>query len=132
MTDLPFETTVPVRYADHDTLGRVNNAVFASYLEEARVAFLRDVLEDVVGDPSFVIANLEIDFLAPVTSGSVDVGLGVAEVSERSFSLEYEVAADGDVVAVGSTVQVHVDPETREASALPEDWRDFLAEYRIG
>ena len=127
MTDFPYETAIPVRYVDHDTLGHVNNAVYATFLEEARIAYFTEALDEPLTDRSMVIASLEMDFLAPVTSQSVTVALDVVDVGDKSFTMEYEVEAAGDVVARAETVQVHVDPETGASMSLPDDWREAFA-----
>jgi acyl-CoA thioester hydrolase len=38
-------TTLQVRFRDIDAFGHVNNAVFFSYLEQARIRYLLDVLQ---------------------------------------------------------------------------------------
>ena len=123
MTDLQYETDIPVRYADQDTLGHVNNAVYATYLEEARISYFREVLGETLTDRSMVVANLEIDFLAPVTSERVVVGVEVADVGARSFTLEYSIEAEDTIAATATTVQVHIDPETGDPKSVPDDWR---------
>ena len=39
-----FETPVAVRFKDLDAMGHVNNAVFATYFEEARATFAREAM----------------------------------------------------------------------------------------
>jgi len=39
-----FQTEIPVRYSDIDSYGHVNNATYATYLEEARIDYLEAVL----------------------------------------------------------------------------------------
>jgi len=52
-----------VRFRDLDSMGHVNNAVFLTYLEEARIAFLfgRGATTD-----SLIVARVEIDYRSPV------------------------------------------------------------------
>lgn len=123
MTELQYETDIPVRYADQDTLGHVNNAVYATYLEEARISYFRDVLDETLTDRSMVVANLAVDFLAPVTSDSVVVGVEVTDIGTKSFTLEYAIEARDTIAATATTVQVHIDPDTGDPKAVPEDWR---------
>ncbi|MFB6270825.1 MAG: acyl-CoA thioesterase, partial [Halobacterium sp.] len=40
MTEFAFTHAVDVRYQDYDMLGHVNNAVYVTYLEDARTAYL--------------------------------------------------------------------------------------------
>ena len=58
-----FEHSVDVRWRDLDALDHVNHAVFLTYLEEGRDAFYVRLLG---GDPSYVVARLEVDLRAEV------------------------------------------------------------------
>ena len=79
LEDFAFRTYDKLRYGDTDRQGHVNNAVFATFLETGRVELIegrswRD------GTASFVIARLEIDYVAEVLwPGTVDIGTSVEE-----------------------------------------------------
>jgi len=125
MTEFGFTHTVDVRYQDYDMLGHVNNAVYLTYLEDARSAYFSRRLGLSFGDIDMVVAHLEVDFRAPVEDADeVDVAIAVTDVGDTSFTMRYEVR-DGDTVALeGESVQVTVDPETGESRPVPEAWRD--------
>jgi len=125
MTEFPFSTTVDVRYQDHDTLGHVNNAVYVTYMEEARVAYLSEYAGLSMGDISMVVAHLDVDFRRTVEyADAVEVAVGVTDVGGSSFTMAYEVR-DGEQVAVeGESVQVALDPETGESQPVPDEWRE--------
>jgi len=125
MTEFPFSTTVDVRYQDHDTLGHVNNAVYVTYMEEARVAYLSEYAGLSMDDISMVVAHLDVDFRRTVEyADAVEVAVGVTDVGGSSFTMAYEVR-DGEQVAVeGESVQVALDPETGESQPVPDEWRE--------
>jgi len=129
--DLSFEHSVPVRYRDLDTYGHVNNVVYGTYCEEARVAYLREVLDlDDPNDLSMVVVSLEIDFRASVTElTTVEVGVGVTRLGESSLTMAYELRQDSDLVAEAETTQAYIDPEVRETRPLPEAWREQIGEF---
>jgi acyl-CoA thioester hydrolase len=130
MSDDVYAVDVPVRYQDVDALGHVNNAIYATYLEEARVQYLPDVLGD-TGAIEAVLANLEIDYRRPVTleDGVVTVAVSVVDVGTKSVTFEYEVYASGDLAAEASTVQVAYDADTGSSVEIPEAWRQRLREF---
>jgi acyl-CoA thioester hydrolase len=129
--DTTFEHEVDVRYRDIDAFGHVNNVVYGTYCEEARVAYMMEVLElETLDDLSVVVVSLDVDFRSPVSDPStVDVGLEVVRIGTASFSMAYELRQHGELVAEAETTQVHVDTETGESRLLPEEWRERLAEY---
>ncbi|MFP4174586.1 MAG: acyl-CoA thioesterase [Halobacteriales archaeon] len=129
MDDYPYVTEVDTRFRDLDLMGHVNNAVYASYLEEARVAYYDEVLDVGVDELGFVLAHLEIDYERPIQHGDeVSVGLRTADVSDKSMTTEYRVEADDAVAATAKSVQVAVD-EDGKARRVPDDWRKQIEEF---
>ena len=120
-----FVHTENVRFRDLDSMGHVNNAVFLTYLEEARIAFLfgRGATTD-----SLIVARVEIDYRSPVRLGEkVEVDVRCTRLGTKSFDLEYELRAGGRVVAEAKTVCVGYDYESGETLPIPEAWRERLA-----
>ncbi|KTG11204.1 thioesterase [Haloprofundus marisrubri] len=129
MTTLAHETDIEVRFRDLDPLGHVNHAVYASYCEQARIRYLRDVLDLTADDLPMVVANLELNYRKPVTfDEELTVGVSVASVGDSSFTMEYELRTD-DVVATAETTQVVVDRETKRPTSVPSEWRERFHEY---
>ena len=59
-----------VRFRDLDPMGHVNNAVFLTYIESARAAFLQHLgAVQTLEDLAIIVARIEIDFRAPVRFG---------------------------------------------------------------
>lgn len=128
--DFRFDIEIPVRYRDLDTLSHVNNSVYATYLEQARVEYVDRVLEEGFESGGMVLANVEIDFRRPVTmaAGSVRVECGVVDVGGSSFRMGYRVCgADDAPAATAESVQVAVAGE--EPRPVPEAWRDAFRAY---
>jgi acyl-CoA thioester hydrolase len=114
-----------VRFRDLDGMAHVNNAVFSTCLEQARLAWFGDAdpqpLEDVI------LARTEIDFRSPVRLGEVvEIGVRPARIGTKSFELEYELQADGRLVASAKSVLVGYDYERAQSMPIPERWRRRL------
>jgi len=92
-----------VRFRDCDSMGHVNNAVFSTYLEEARI--------DVVGSlDAFILARVEIDFRAELRAGEeIEVGSRVGRIGTKSFDLEHEIRVGERLVAEARSVLVGYD-----------------------
>lgn len=127
MTDFEYWTDVELRYDDLDTAGHVNNARYVTYLEQARTKYLADLLEVTLSDIQLVVAHLDIDFLRPIRWGQdVTVGIRVSELGTKSFTMVYEVQADGEPAATAESVQVTVDPHGYETCPVPTSWRERI------
>ncbi|GAB1335673.1 thioesterase family protein [Streptomyces sp. E-15] len=119
----------PLRWADMDAYGHVNNVVFLRYLEEARIDFLFRPDKDF--QQGSVVARHEIDYKRQLVHRHepVDIELWVTEIRAASFTLAYEVK-DGDLVYVrASTVIVPFDFEGQRPRRITAEEREFLREY---
>ena len=132
MTDFEYETELQVRFRDLDAMGHVNNAVYATYLEQARVDYYADVLGVGLDDIDTVLVNLEIDYRHEVTLAdeTVTVAMGVRSIGESSVVVGYELRAGDRVAATAETTQVYVDPEAGTSRPLPEDWVEKMESRR--
>ena len=125
---LVFEHQVSVRWRDTDALGHVNNAVYLTYLEEARDAFYLHAL----GDPIYVVVHLEIDFRAEVRHDNriVHVEIGVEQVGTTSLTTRETLrTADGEVVADAHVITVRWDQGARGAVPFTDEQRARLGEF---
>ena len=129
MDGFPFVHRDAVRFRDLDAFGHVNNAVYATYLEDARNAYLRELgLVRSIADIKMILARQEIDFRAQVDVGEqLEVGVRPARFGTKSFDLEYEIRAGDRVAATAKSVIVAFDYDANESIPLPDDWRRTLA-----
>jgi acyl-CoA thioester hydrolase len=118
-----------VRFRDVDAMGHVNNAVFASYVEQARIEYLSSMgLLDGPLYMGMILARLELDFLAPgQPQGEVEIGVRVTRSGNKSFELAYELQQEGSAIARATTVLVAYDYERSQSMPLPDAWREQLA-----
>ena len=129
MACFPFVYRETVRFRDLDPMGHVNNAVFLTYLESARTAFLVELdLAREIQDLPLIVARVEIDFRSPVRFGeTVEIGVRAARFGEKSFDLEYELRAAGRLAAEAKSVCVAYDYAAGRTVALPPVWRERMA-----
>ncbi len=127
-------TTLQVRFRDTDAFGHVNNAVFFSYAELARVRYLIDVLEP---DEPFermplILARVECDFRSPILFGQeVGVETRVERIGRSSIAMRHRMTAtpDARVVADVDSVLVTYDDAAARPMPVPEDWRERIGRY---
>ena len=123
----PFVYRDTVRFRDLDGMGHVNNAVFLTYMESARIAFLSSLGAGETPQHTLILARAEADFRSPIAFGEeVEVGVRTSRVGTKSFELEYEVRADGRLAAEGRSVLVGYDYERGASVEIPEEWREWL------
>jgi acyl-CoA thioester hydrolase len=123
LDDFPYVHAEPIRYADMDRQGHVNNAIYSTFLESGRVNLFRDPRSGLdTADVETVLARIEIDYLLELRwPGTVQIGTGVARVGRTSVVLDQAVFSEGACAAVATAVMVLMDRATRRPRPLPED-----------
>ena len=120
MADFPHVHRDSVRFRDCDAIGHVNNAVYSTYLEEARIGVLGDLID-------FILARVEIDFRSELRAGEeVEVRTRCARIGTKSFDLKHVIAAGDRVVAEARSVLVSYDYDRGESIPVPDDLRARL------
>ncbi|MDH7485923.1 MAG: thioesterase family protein [Anaerolineae bacterium] len=130
LTDFPVVVPIVVRFRDLDAMGHVNNAVYLTYFEMARVAYHQRL----TGRPTFdfrdfdfILAEVTCRYRSPAYLGeTLLVGIRVASVGRKSFVFEYEMRdqASGRLVAEGRSVQVMYDYREQRSKPVSDE---FLA-----
>jgi acyl-CoA thioester hydrolase len=121
---LPLAT----RYADYDTKGHVNNAVYLTYFEMARHRAWVDALGGGADFP-FIIAEATVRYLSQAMIGEpLDIEICTTEIRTKAWVWSYVIRASRDerVVAEGKTVQVMFDYANRRTIPIPGDLRERL------
>ena len=128
---MQFRHSVPLRFSDTDAMGHVNHARFLSYLEDSRVAFLVRLGDQAAFAPGLIVARIEIDYVKPImlSAEPVAVTLWVSHVGTKSFTLDYEMHHDGELVGRAKSVIVAFDYAKQQSRVLGEAEKQALGEY---
>ncbi len=97
--DFAHQVEIDVRFADTDAMGHVNNAVYLTYCEMARVRYWTEVTGEPIapgheGAESLILAEARITYRAPVFHGErVTVETRATRLGRSSFILEHRLTA---------------------------------------
>ena len=120
MEAFPFVRRERVRFRDCDAMGHVNNAVYSTFLEEARIEVLGGLTD-------FILARVEIDFRAELRAGEeIEIGTRCSRIGTKSLELEHEIRVGGRVAAEARSILVGYDYELAESVPLPEELKARL------
>lgn len=86
----------PLRWADMDSLGHVNNVTYVDYLQESRVDMLRLNAPEPGGEElaeGVVVVRHEVEFVAPLVFRfePVRIESWVTRIRAASFTMAYEI-----------------------------------------
>ena len=128
MKSLLFSHRLEVRFRDCDPMGHVNNAVYLTYLEQARFAHWRTIYD---GDeaPAVILARVEIDYRKPANYGDVlEIRIFLERIGNTSITYAYEVLDQGGgLVAEAKSVLVSYDYAAGRPVPVPGDVRARIA-----
>ena len=129
-----FSINISIRFRDIDFMGHVNNAVFFTFFEEGRKAFLNKILN--ISDPddyNFILAHISCDYLKPVKINDlITLQLWIGKTGSKSFTFIYKLINKKDdllVYAKGKSVQVFFDYKKNCTIQIPNEFIDKISEY---
>jgi acyl-CoA thioester hydrolase len=130
-----FYHPITVRYADLDPQGHVNNAVYLSYVESARLGYYQATgiwQKDSGALTGMVVAHLDIDYLASITLGmALRVGIRLERIGNKSLTLAFQIESlpEHSVMARGTSVMVAYDNAAQKSIPFPLDWREKIQQF---
>ncbi len=132
-----FRHRVTARFSDCDPLGHVNNAVYLTFLEQARLllwraqyGFTSRVPKDGNRGEGFILARAEVDFRSQAyDTDELEVRLALGGFGRTSATYEYEIVhvETGRLVAAAKTVQVWFDYDTNTPVPISDQLKSRLA-----
>ena len=133
MKILPY--TPEIRFFDIDAMGHVNNSVYFSYFEMARVHFFGQLIGRNWNwrKNGVLVAHNEIDYLHPILfEDAINIYVSVLKVGTKSFTLGYEIKSGEKIFATGKSVMVTYDFINNHTTEIPTEYKGLLEQLLVG
>lgn len=129
-----FKMKLDIRWSDMDEMRHVNNAVYHTYTEQARINYFHDTLQLDWTKASFILASAHIDYLKPLVFPSeAYIYLRCTKFGTKSFELQYliTVVEKGveNLSASVVTTLVMFDYKTNKTEVMPESIKETIRNY---
>lgn len=128
-----YETDIPLRFGDIDSMGHVNNAVTMTLFELGRAKFFADVLGvRRVEDYEFILAEATVRYRIPILlQDHVRLRMFITDVARSSFRFRAELfdPRDGRVYTEADTTQVMYDYAKGRAKHVPPGFLEKVKDY---
>ncbi|WP_129715755.1 thioesterase family protein [Pedobacter sp. SYP-B3415] len=123
-----FKTTVETRFSDFDMMGHVNNAVYFTYLENARTRYWQEIVKWDWKKTGIVLAHAELDFIKPVLlHEKISIYVRTVRIGRSSFELEYKIVKNSngsdEVCSTGKTTCIAVSYQDKRPTEIPAEER---------
>ena len=122
------ETPIQLRFVDIDQFGHVNNAVYLSYLEVARIPYFDKIIGKIDWlNEGIILANAEINYKLPILlQDIISVHVWCSKLGTKSFDLSYRIIKKTDSgeteMATAKTVMVCYNYSKSSTIPVPADW----------
>lgn len=129
LDDFPVTYPVPVRWADIDMYGHLNNAAYYQYFDTAINGWLATAagVDAMAADAIDLVAESACAFHSSVAFGDdVTVGLGVRRLGRTSVTYGLGLFTGPAIAAYGHWVHVYVDRAAGKATDIPPPVRAAL------
>lgn len=136
---MKFASKIDIRFRDLDGLGHVNNVVYLSYVEQARIRYFDDILGDRQDwdEWGVLLARTEINYIRPLLLKEdatcymecVAIGTKSMEFHFKIFMTDHEGEHE---IASGVNVLVCYNHREQKSIEVPTSWKTAIEEFEDG
>ena len=130
ITDYPQHYELKTRWKDIDSFGHVNNAVFLTYIEDARIMYFKrwNVTEK---KRSLIVASIKIDYLRQIEHPSdLIVGQKISRIGNSSFDIQSAIFLNNDPKPAASSVVSCVCFDYQQSKSVPV-YDEIKADFQL-
>lgn len=136
---MKFFSPIDIRFRDLDALAHVNNAVYMTYVEQARVRYFDTVLGDRQDwdEWGVLLARTEINYITPLLfKDDAKCGIECVAIGRKSMEFQFKIfkTVNNQVIEVASGLNVLVcfNHRKNESIVVPDSWKTALENYEDG
>ena len=136
IADYRHSAAIQVRWGDLDALGHVNNAVYLTYVEQARIQYYRDLSlwDGSTEQTGLIMARVTMDLKLPLyAEDQVRVLTRVSRLGNRSMDTQYLIVRSkngaDEIATAGTVTLVTFDYAANSSVAIPPEWRAKINAY---
>tara|TARA_R110002050_G_scaffold300621_3_gene471034 strand:- start:8508 stop:8921 length:414 start_codon:yes stop_codon:yes gene_type:complete len=133
---MKFFSPIDIRFRDLDALGHVNNVVYMTYVEQARVRYFDAVFgtRHDWDEWGVLLARTEINYIQPLLFKDVaKCGLECVAIGNKSMEFEFKMfkTVDGNDIEVASGLNVLVAFNHTENKSIlvPDVWKNAVEAF---
>ena len=119
LSDFPFLYELQTRWKDMDSFGHVNNSIYFTYIEDARITFFKrwNLCDE---NRSIIMASAKIDYLRQIDHPShLIVRERISRIGRKSFDIESAVFIKDEADAVATSIVTCVCYDYKQNESVP-------------
>lgn len=129
-----YKTSIPIRFADIDAFGHVNNATYLTYFEIARSVYWKEIIRWDWNKVGIIVRRSEIEYLKPILlNDEIYAYVRTSRIGNSSFDVEYilvkKTNGKEEICTTGSTSCVTFDYELNKTVPIPVYQKNKMKEF---
>jgi acyl-CoA thioester hydrolase len=134
ITDYKYKTPVAIRFSDIDNVGHVNNAIYLTYFEEARLSYWHEKIEWNLKEHGIIVGRTEVNYLKQIKlEDKIFCYVRTTRIGNSSFDVMHVLVkqtAHGEEICTScKTVCVSYDYTACKSIPIPQKERARMIEY---
>jgi acyl-CoA thioester hydrolase len=134
LSDYKYKTPIAIRFSDIDAVGHVNNAVYLTYFEEARIKYWRDIVQWDMNEDGVIVGRSEVNYLKPILlNDEIACYVRTSRIGNSSFDVSHvlvKITPEGEeICTTGKTVCISYNYIANKSVPIPAIERQRMIEY---
>jgi acyl-CoA thioester hydrolase len=131
LEDFRYRMDIRVVFRDIDYYRHVNNAVYITWMETARIDYCREAFDRPLGGAvNVIMASQRFDYERQAQYDErLVMGCRTSRLGSKSMDLTYELWRPGERIGHGVSTLVGYDYVAGTSIVIPAEWRRRIAEY---
>ena len=129
-----YKTSIPIRFADIDAFGHVNNAIYLTYFEIARSVYWKEIIKWDWKSMGIIIRKSEIEYLKPILlHDEIYAYVRTSRIGNSSFDVEYilvkKMNGKEEICTTGLTSCVTFDYNLSKCFPIPPYQKNKMKDF---
>jgi len=134
ISDYKYKTPIPIRFSDIDAVGHVNNAIYLTYFEIARLNYWREIINWNLRENGVIVGRSEVNYLKPITlDDEIVCYVRTTRIGNSSFDMMHLLARvtphGEEICTTGKTVCISYDYSLNKSVSIPLKEREKMIAY---
>ena len=134
LSDYKYKTPIAIRFSDIDAVGHVNNAIYLTYFEEARLSYWRNAINWNLREDGVIVGRSEVNYLKPIMlADEIACYVRTTRIGNSSFDVMHVLVkitpAGEEICTTGKTVCISYDYNANKSIPIPAKERERMIAY---
>jgi acyl-CoA thioester hydrolase len=134
ISDYKYKTPIPIRFSDIDAVGHVNNAIYLTYFEIARLNYWKEIIDWNLREHGVIVGRSEVNYLKPITlDDEIVCYVRTTRIGNSSFDMLHllaRITPNGEeICTTGKTVCISYDYSLNKSVSIPLKEREKMIAY---